>query len=68
MRLNFSGVKEDEIREGVRRIGDIVDEQVAMYSTLSGIAPRRSPAAERTSPESQPDAAMAQVLRLPRRA
>ena len=31
MRLNFSGVGEDDIREGVRRIGKVVREQVALY-------------------------------------
>jgi 2-aminoadipate transaminase len=36
MRLNFSGVGEDDIREGVRRIGKVVREQVALYSTLTG--------------------------------
>jgi 2-aminoadipate transaminase len=36
MRLNFSGVNEDEIREGVRRLGEVVREQVALYSTLGG--------------------------------
>src|SRR5436190_13253889 len=36
MRLNFSGVDEDEIREGVRRIGEIVQEQVELYGTLTG--------------------------------
>ncbi len=36
MRLNFSGVGEDAIREGVRRIGEVVREQVAMYGTLTG--------------------------------
>jgi 2-aminoadipate transaminase len=36
MRLNFSGVAEDQIREGIRRIGAIAAEQVAMYGTLSG--------------------------------
>jgi 2-aminoadipate transaminase len=40
MRLNFSGVNEDEIREGVRRIGEVVREQVAMYGTLTGARPR----------------------------
>ena len=39
MRLNFSGVSEDEIREGVRRIGEVVREQVALYGTLTGAAP-----------------------------
>jgi 2-aminoadipate transaminase len=36
MRLNFSGVREDEIREGVRRIGKAVAEQVELYGALTG--------------------------------
>ena len=36
MRLNFSGVDEDEIREGVRRIGKVIAEQVELYGTLTG--------------------------------
>ena len=39
MRLNFSGIGGDDIREGVRRIGKIVREQVALYSTLTGEEP-----------------------------
>ena len=39
MRLNFSGVSEDDIREGIRRIGEVVREQVALYSTLTGTQP-----------------------------
>ena len=35
MRLNFSGSKEDEIREGIRRIGKVVAEQVALYETIT---------------------------------
>ena len=35
MRLNFSGSNEDEIREGIRRIGDVVGEQVALYETIT---------------------------------
>jgi 2-aminoadipate transaminase len=44
MRLNFSGVGEDDIREGIRRIGKVVSEQVALYGTLTGVkpAPRRA--------------------------
>ena len=46
MRLNFSGVGEDDIREGVRRIGEVVREQVGLYSTLTGDrSRRRAPAA-----------------------
>jgi 2-aminoadipate transaminase len=39
MRLNFSGVSEDEIREGIRRLGEVVREQVSLYGTLTGQAP-----------------------------
>jgi 2-aminoadipate transaminase len=39
MRLNFSGVGDDDIREGVRRIGKVVSEQVALYGTLTGSKP-----------------------------
>ena len=39
MRLNFSGVGEDDLREGVARIGKVVNEQVRLYSTLTGTAP-----------------------------
>ncbi len=36
MRLNFSGCDSDEIVEGIRRIGRVVWEQVALYETLTG--------------------------------
>ena len=77
MRLNFSGADEDEIREGIRRIGEIVREQVALYGTLTGAAQRpaktgvRLPAAERiaTAPErttpTERDGEVAKILRLP---
>ena len=39
MRLNFSGVSEDDLHEGVRRIGHVVREQVSLYSTLTGLEP-----------------------------
>lgn len=35
MRLNFSASTEDEIREGVRRIGAVVSEQVELYETIT---------------------------------
>jgi 2-aminoadipate transaminase len=41
MRLNFSGVDEDQIREGVRRLGEVVHEQVALYGTLTGARSER---------------------------
>jgi 2-aminoadipate transaminase len=47
MRLNFSGSGEEAIREGVRRIGKVVDEQVKLYGTLTGAekAPKATAAA-----------------------
>src|SRR5215207_9814255 len=36
LRLNFSGVDEVAIREGVRRIGEVVRDQVSLYGTLTG--------------------------------
>jgi 2-aminoadipate transaminase len=43
MRLNFSGVSEEQIREGIRRLGEVVREQVALYGTLTGSFPAVSP-------------------------
>ena len=66
LRLNFSGVSEDDIREGVRRIGKVVREQVGLYGTLTGSAP---PAAQTEAPpEPAPrDERLADVLELPPR-
>jgi 2-aminoadipate transaminase len=36
MRLNFSGSNEDEIVEGIRRIGEVITEQVALYGSITG--------------------------------
>jgi len=46
MRLNFSGVSAEEIREGVRRIGEVIDEQVELYGTLTGEHRVPEPASE----------------------
>jgi 2-aminoadipate transaminase len=58
MRLNFSGVTEEDLREGVARIGKVIDEQVRLYSTLAGADPA-SPraAAPARRPPSEPGAA-----------
>jgi len=52
MRLNFSGSDEDAVREGVRRIGKVVSEQVALYGTLTGRgrAPARAPRRRASEP------------------
>jgi 2-aminoadipate transaminase len=53
MRLNFSGSDEESIREGIRRIGEVVTEQVELYGTLTG---------KRSAP---PPAPSADVLQMP---
>jgi 2-aminoadipate transaminase len=70
MRLNFSGVDEDQIREGIRRIGEVVREQVGFYGTLTGTRPVTSAAAARQAamPEPAPrapDPTLAKILQLP---
>jgi 2-aminoadipate transaminase len=70
MRLNFSGVGEEEIREGVRRIGEVLREQVALYGTLTGSAPAPAGRARRTTDRTPPQLAedeLGKVLRLPRK-
>jgi 2-aminoadipate transaminase len=60
MRLNFSGVGDDTIREGVRRIGEVIREQVGLYGTIT------APAGP-TVPEAEADPDRTNVLELPRR-
>jgi 2-aminoadipate transaminase len=79
MRLNFSGVDETQIREGIRRLGEVVREQVALYGTLTGshavvrppieAAPEPAAGPPRGGPEDDTDPAsepLSNVLRLPR--
>jgi 2-aminoadipate transaminase len=67
MRLNFSSEADDDIREGVRRIGKIVAEQVALYDTLTGRrGTARTPGAPRAPAQDAAEAA-SNVLELPRR-
>jgi 2-aminoadipate transaminase len=63
MRLNFSGSDEDAIREGIRRIGEVVTEQVELYGTLTG----EHPAVRVEGPPAVEDPAGDNVLRLPKR-
>jgi 2-aminoadipate transaminase len=65
MRLNFSGADEDQIREGIRRIGEVIKEQVALYGTLTGDA--AAPEASSQGSESADDEG-GRVVELPRRA
>jgi 2-aminoadipate transaminase len=67
MRLNFSGARESELEEGVCRIGKVVNEQVRLYSTLTGT----EPAAPRPRAESRAEGSEspgARIVPLRRRA
>ena len=43
MRLNFSGVKEDQIIEGIRRIGQVAREQLRLYETMTSTDEMKTP-------------------------
>lgn len=47
MRLNFSGVREDEIIEGIRRIGQVAREMLNLYETMTSTDEMRLPARDR---------------------
>jgi 2-aminoadipate transaminase len=68
MRLNFSGVGEDDLREGVYRIGMVIGEQVRLYSTLTGRDPGASRRGAPAPAEPPADTPSARVLPLRRRA
>lgn len=48
MRLNFSGVKEDRIIEGIRRIGAVAREQLGLYETMTNTSELKLPPSEST--------------------
>jgi 2-aminoadipate transaminase len=71
MRLNFSGSDEARIVEGIRRIGEVIKEQVALYGTLTGepqpdAEERR--AIEKAASDETTESEGARVVELPRRA
>ncbi len=59
MRLNFSSSGEDELREGIRRIGGVVQEQVALYETITG--------EHRVEPERDDEGPGGDVVPMPKR-
>jgi 2-aminoadipate transaminase len=69
MRLNFAGVPDEDIREGIRRIGKVVREQLGLYGTLTGSPVVASqPGAERgDQPAGEQQIPLADVVALPRR-
>jgi 2-aminoadipate transaminase len=60
MRLNFSASGQEDIREGIRRIGEVVTEQVKLYGTLTGEEGGRSQVAG-----GKDEGSGAEVVRMP---
>jgi 2-aminoadipate transaminase len=80
MRLNFAGVPDEDIREGMRRIGQIMSGRAGLFGILTGSSPwggaagsrRQTDAAaeqdERAAdPAATPSFGLADVVELPRR-
>ncbi len=68
MRLNFAGVPDDHIREGIRRVGRIMGGDTGLLGTLTGspLAPT-SPAASTREPNDDDLTPLADIVALPRR-
>ncbi len=62
MRLNFSGSTEEEIVEGIRRIGEVVTEQVALYESITGESNSAHPAAGPAAPRREADDVAGEIL------
>jgi 2-aminoadipate transaminase len=81
MRLNFAGVPDDDIREGIRRIGETMGSDTGLFGSLTGSpgsgaesgshsdsqAANASPSAQDAGSSRPPTEGLADVLELPRR-
>jgi 2-aminoadipate transaminase len=68
MRLNFAGIPEPDIREGIARIGRAISRQLALLGSLTGTAPVARTAGQTGEPPVREDAeGLADVVELPRR-
>jgi 2-aminoadipate transaminase len=69
MRLNFAGVADDDIRAGVRRIGEALGGQAGLFGALSGSSggPAKEAVAANEPEQQGSDAGLADVLHLPLR-
>jgi 2-aminoadipate transaminase len=66
MRLNFAGVPDEDIREGIRRIGRIMGGDTGLLGALTGAGTPSAAAAE-PAPTADERAPLADVVALPRR-
>jgi 2-aminoadipate transaminase len=70
MRLNFSVSDGETIREGIRRIGSVIEELVALYGTLTGAeqpSRREEARSQVAGGRSQDEAEGGRVVRMPER-
>ncbi|MHB8240749.1 MAG: aminotransferase-like domain-containing protein [Solirubrobacteraceae bacterium] len=65
MRLNFAGVPDEDIREGIRRIGKIMGGDTGLLGTLTGSA--RAPKVEPPKKAEDDQSPLADIVALPRR-
>ncbi len=66
MRLNFAGVPDEDIREGVQRIGRVVREQVALFGTLADTpTPADTPSGAVEHRAASADPKLADIVELP---
>ncbi len=66
MRLNFAGVPDDDIREGIWRIGKIMGGDTGLLGTLTGSSPT-PPTASQPEPTADELTPLADIVALPRR-
>jgi 2-aminoadipate transaminase len=66
MRLNFAGVPDEDIREGIRRIGKVMSGDTGLLGTLSG-SPAVGSRATDAPPPLDDGTPLADVVELPRR-
>jgi 2-aminoadipate transaminase len=72
MRLNFSAAGEDDIVEGIRRIGKVIDEQMSLWGTLTtgttgGRSASRSAGVAQDDHDKGSTEHLADIVELPRR-
>jgi 2-aminoadipate transaminase len=67
MRLNFSASDEDELSEGIRRIGQVISEQIQLYETITQPHVPPGSSASRPGPGGSEDEPGGDVIPMPRR-
>jgi 2-aminoadipate transaminase len=67
MRLNFSASGEAELTEGIRRIGEVISDQIRLYETITGEHPRVDVEGESPGSGREPEGPGGDVIPMPRR-